>query len=61
MTRHQYVICALVPQVSFSGETGGAWRRKMSVVFSGNVYPQAELFSCMKTTRASWENIICVV
>ena len=42
--------------MSFSGKTGGAWRRKMSVVFSGNVYPQAELFSCMKTTRASWQN-----
>ena len=54
MTRHQYVICALVPQVSFSGETAvGAWRREMSVVFSRNVYPRGELFSRMKTTRAS--------
>ena len=53
MTRHQYVICALVPQMSFSGETGGAWRREMSVVFSGNVYPRGELFSRMKTTWAS--------
>ena len=33
MTCHQYAICALVPEVSFSGETGGAWCREMSVVF----------------------------
>ena len=37
MTRHPYVTCALVPQVSFSGETRGVWRREISLVFSGNV------------------------